>query len=386
MDGLHWIDEDTERGRIEAVRAQLGSKLTGLPDDLCDDLQICRFLRGHSNDPKIAAEFMDKALAFRSALIEKDDIKQIRSKLAGALKFDLSLLPHAEQILEMVPLRDVEGSSTEGLPITLTASRLVDIERFNKLGEEGDRHLSEFFQGMTEMRALVLHNLSHAQHRMVKILDIRDMTQASITKLLTEGRGLIVKLKEQISKVQNYYPEIVHQSCMFNTPSTFAKLFAVVSTVLNERMKAKVRLHPLGTRFQEFASVLQARAVYSWLHQATAGVDFSSGATVANSSVEYQVRWLEKGDSCRLSVSVEDLDIKVHCIFLPQDAASRNGYQGANEAIFRDAATISSEEVTVLPKEPYETNFVADCSGVLILCFDNYSSWWNAKTVTLSMS
>lgn len=373
MDPLGWIDEDTERGPITAVREALGSKLDGLPEDLCDDLQICRFLRGNSNDVAIVAEKLSKAIDHRSSKIETESIKHLRATHAKSTLFFLDELPHAGQMLKYLPICLIDGTgghSVDGLPIALSVPRFLDAAAFNALDEEAKSNTEEFTAAMLEMRALVLHNLSHAQKRMVKLLDVRDMTQTNIPSLIKDGRGLISRLMSMISKVQDFYPEMIHQVHIFNAPSTFSTLFSIISVILNKRMLSKIKVSSAGKPLTEFASCLDARAICSWISKASVGLDLS-GFSIPNSAVEYIARWLDKGDTCKWCVSVASMDIKVARVFIPAEG---------------EACQMSSEEAKVVPDKPYEGSFVAECSGALVLCMDNYSSWLKSKSVAVSFS
>lgn len=367
---LEWINEETEREPIISVREILGSKIIGVPQDVGDDLQICRFLRGNGNDASIVAEKMSKAIDYRLSIIESDAVKHLRTTYAKSTSFPLTALPHADQMLKFLPLRQIEGQSSLGLPLALAVTRFLDAAEYNSLDDEGKSNMVEFTGALLEMRALMLHNLSHAQKRMVKYVDVRDMTQCSIQYLLTEGRGILKRMKEMISKVQDYYPEVLFQSHIFNAPPTFSKLFAVISVILNKQTLAKVKIFGVGTQFKELAAVLDARAIYSWVSYASEQLDFNNLA-VGNQAVEYTARWLEKGEKCKWLVSVKAMDIKVSRIFIPADG-------GMSEA--------SVEEAVVLHDKPCEGSFDSECAGVLVLCIDNYSSWWNAKTVSVSFS
>merc|ERR1711971_1395637 len=148
----------------------------------------------------------------------------------------------------------------------------------------------------------------------------------------------------------------------------------MITTILNSRMMSKITVFNASVTFQDLSSFLTARAIYSWVTQVTANVDWTN-LVIANGTKEYTARWLNAGDVCRWSLILEDgNDVQFHKAFLAEDMDSEGQ---SKEAI--------SEEVTVYAGDTYEAEFTAECVGVLWLCIDNFSSWWNTKTVTLKI-
>ena len=58
----------------------------------------------------------------------------------------------------------------------------------------------------------VCHTLSVARARLVKCVDLRDLTGISVAEILTSGRPLIAKLGRIIAVIQDYYPELIHKA------------------------------------------------------------------------------------------------------------------------------------------------------------------------------
>lgn len=368
---LAWIQEDTERAPIEEVKATLAASFEGVPADLCDDLQICRFLRGHDNNPVEAAKFLEKAVAYRSELISREPFKSVRAACLNAEAADPSVLPHYAEVSRVLPIRNLQGAGASGNPIMSAIPRLIDFEALAALGktEDGDQKLDEFLRSFLEQRATVLFNLSQKRKRMVKYDDLRDMTQVSIPSVISSG--LVGKLKSMLSTIQDFYPESIHQVAIWSAPPAFSKLFGLISNVLNKRMQAKIKVYQRGTFFNDIAERVDAVAIHSWLQQATGTLDFSN-ITILNGCQELTSKWLAKGDACTWTLSVEDgADIKLHRIFVPA--------AGAGETV-----TLSEEDVDVKAGEPHNGNFTADCDGVLVINLDNYYSWWNTKQVVLT--
>ena len=59
---------------------------------------------------------------------------------------------------------------------------------------ERDAKFDLFFRGTLEQRALVLHNLSVAQRRMVKFYEVRDFNAVWISELMRHGQYLLSRV------------------------------------------------------------------------------------------------------------------------------------------------------------------------------------------------
>ena len=264
VDGIAWI-QPQEQELIVQMRASLSEELkTALPE-LTHDHQFVRFLRGHGGIEK-AIEKMRLALRYRTELAATEPFASMRAATAGATAIDLNVLPYADEVLQNLPLRAVEGSTVEGLPVCLSVTRLF---KFGALtdGTLDDAHLDAFLRAMIEQRAIVCHTLSVAQRRLVKCVDLRDLTGISVSEILTSGRPFIAKLGKIISVIQDFYPELIHKAFIFNASPAFSQLFALVSPMLNARMQAKVQVFALGGSFEQLACRMEARACWSWLSQ-----------------------------------------------------------------------------------------------------------------------
>eukprot|EP00913_Durusdinium_trenchii_P018085 g16993.t1 len=313
---------------IEEMRQLLGP-LEELPEDLVDDLCFCRFLRGHGNNPKEAAQYMGKAIDYRLELISRSPIKE---------------LP-AGSVLPCFPVRVINGRSMNALPIIASVVRRVDFETLERYGDEA-RRLAElssnsrravrplgddFLLSQLEQRWLVLHNLSKKQRRMVKFFEVRDMNGASISTLLTEGATQLSKIKNILSIVQDFYPEMIHQVAVLNSTSSFSGLFNFLSLIFNERMKAKIK---------EVADLMEAKAIHSFVEE-TCGHLCWSHLLVPSGGNEFLSRWLKQGQKLEWTAILEDgADVMVHTAFLPQDESQQ-------------------EELAFIAEERKQTEYVA---------------------------
>lgn len=363
---LEWIQED-EEPLIEEMRAILGP--LDCPEDLSDDLSFCRFLRGHGKNPKEAAEYMQKAIDYRLELISRSPIKEVRDQLASAMEVDLNILPRARELLPCFPVRVIHGRSMNALPIIASVVRLTD---FKTLEAYGDEARDDFLLAQLEQRWMVLHNLSQKQRRMVKYFEVRDMNGAAITTLLSEGANQLSKIKNILSVVQDFYPEMIHQVAVLNSTSSFSGLFNFVSPLLNERMQAKIKVRATGIPFEDIAGLMEARAIHSLVDVSCGHLSWSH-LLLPSGGNEFLSRWLQKGQKVEWTAILEDgPDVLLHSAFLPEDESTQE-----------ELAFIAEEKLFL--RKAITSEYEAPAEGVYWLCADNSSSWVNSKTITLDL-
>ncbi|CAE8607732.1 unnamed protein product [Polarella glacialis] len=373
---LNWIDEASERESIETVRTRLLDTVPGwpaeFPEDMVHDIQIARFLRGHSRDPEQAAAFMARALAYRQQLLSQQKFQDLRRRQAGATEADLGALPRATGFRAM-GICAVEGLSEDGLPVALTAARLLDFDAIEELMKDGD-DLDTCLKCMIEQRALVLHNLSVQQRRMVKFIDVRDLTHVRVLDILGRGRGFVRKIIKTLALIQDFYPETVHKILIYNVPSTFDMIFGgLIAGLLNKRMRSKFKVYSRQSLQTSMAERLGACATWSWLSQVTAGVDFHR-LQLGGGGFETAARWLgATGQTVQWRVQVLDgPGVTLRCAFMPSTKAS------AVEVRVR------SEPLALLAVKSHEEGtFTAPGAGVLIMCLESLEPWWGASSSVL---
>ena len=106
---------------------------------------------------------------------------------------------YSAEVLRCLPFRTVaDGRSVSGLPLAIVPMRLVDPKAFHDMADR----VEFFMRCMLEARAIVLHNLSLEQSRMVKFVEIRDFNNVYVSEMITHGRPFIQRLKALISSVQ----------------------------------------------------------------------------------------------------------------------------------------------------------------------------------------
>jgi len=372
---LLWPGGEAEQAAVAEVRRRAAAELEGCPEDMTHDLSIARFLRGHGGDPARAAEFMRRALRYRRDLVEAyPAVRAAREATARdccsgspvGLQAIMMQLPNAAEVLKVWPLRAAQGASLDGLPVMVAAPRLIGYDAFEKLDREDK--IVPFLAASFEQRAVFLHHLSLQQRRLVKFVDVRDLTGFAILPFLSKGRPLIAKLKQILTVVQDYYPEMLHQVIIFNAPSAISRVMSIVSSILNERMKAKIRIYPVVEAYNEVTRRLNARAIWSWMRQVNEDLSFD-GLELTRGAEEYAVRWLAPGQSLHWKISVQWKELQLRLVFLPEDATAKAG---------RPSPPV--QELTAAPDVPREGQVgPVGGAGVVWIALSNATSWKACK-------
>ena len=199
-DDLLWVTE-AEKPAIVQLHAALTDAFPdwlSYPADMTHDLHLCRFLRGNNGDQAQTLAKLRVAISYRKELIGREEFASLRKSVGASTRLDLTLLPNASEVLRILPILSIEGSSVDGLPAVITLARFADYDAFNAFiaSEGGPQKLSDFLSGMLEQRALILHNRSITEGRMVKFVDVRDLNGMSVTEFLSKGRSLFATMKQ----------------------------------------------------------------------------------------------------------------------------------------------------------------------------------------------
>lgn len=217
--GLAWISEEEHR-KIELLRSSLTpterTQLASEPAHIKHDLMLCRFLRGHGGAVPRALKALRALLQFR--------IKH-RSTLDSALgsvpedleDFDETLSPLTQrfQQIKMLQLPGRLGSNC-GLPLSML---VVGHFRLQDVAAIGDQELLEWFLSLVEVRVLCLHNQSLREHRMAKVVEVRDCAGFAWSQFLASP--LVLRKVPSLLEVALVYPEVVESLMCFNMSSSF---------------------------------------------------------------------------------------------------------------------------------------------------------------------
>lgn len=350
--------------------------LSGCPEDVSHDLNIVRFLRGNDHDLEVARTKMQDMVDFRRSN-GLADLGAIRAALGevATMSEDLRAIPHAEDLLAWAPFQLQTTGSRDGLPMMFVQPRYVDAERLGALAPEV---FAAFMVGIFEHRSMLLHKMSIEQHRMMKVLDIRDLTDVGVTEIFSKVVPILKQIKGVLAVVQDFYPEVIHKAVVINAPSTFANVFSIVAVLLNERMKSKISILGPTTPFPEVAAHFSSSGMREWLGYRPPYQDpvperpsseFEEVA-VAASSMTWHHFWLPAaGASCVWLAKVAAKNIRVAAYFLQEG---------------KELQLVS--EVKVEAGEDHSGRFEAPSPGCFVLVLDNASSWFTGKDVSIKLA
>lgn len=366
---LSW-PTDAELEQAAMLRAQVD--LSGCPEDVSHDLNLVRFLRGNGYDLDLSRTKMQDMVNFRRSN-EIADLAAIRAALGepATMREDMRDIPHATELLAWAPFQLQTMGSKDGLPMMFVQPRYVDAERLGALSAEV---FGAFMIGMFEHRSMLLHKMSIEQHRMVKVLDVRDLTDVGVTDIFTKVVPILKQVKNVLSVVQDFYPEVIHRAVIINAPSTFANVFSIVSVLLNERMKSKISILGPTTPFPEVAAPFSSAGMREWLDYQPSFMserpksEFEEIAVGASAMTWHHIWLPAAGASCTWLAKVAAKNIRVAGYSLEEG---------------KELQLIS--EVKVEAGEDHTGRFEAPAPCCFVIVLDNASSWFTGKDVSLKL-
>ena len=357
---------DAERVQICTLRSTCAKELEAASRyaELVHDYSLARFLRGHPAGVEAAATALSASLTYRTELRANEAHSALWAACAKADEIDVTILPHAETMLKFLPFRTLQGGSVFSTPVGCALSKFLDLPGFDAVD---GTIVGEFIACYVEQRAILLHKLSVRDGRMVKFIEMRDLTNMSVAGILKNASAL-KKLATAMSRVGSFYPEVMHIALAVNTPPAFSQLFAVISPFLNPRTREKIRQFPLGSSLLKAGEVLSARAVWSWGQHASSHLDFSRPIQVPRGGQEWAVRWVEAGET-----------VRVHAKVIAGAPVLRRAFKPAAG----DGAPFEEEHSLSVDEEHSSAFGPAEHAGVLHVNVDNSGAWWNDVTVEL---
>lgn len=198
---------------------------------------------------------------------------------------------------------------------------------------------------------------------------------------MKHGGPLIHRLKTLISSVQDHYPELIHQAIIAHAPATFSKLFALVSSVLNDRMRSKILVAPATGPITPVAERISARALHSWGSLIDEVVDWGAAVTVANGACEFTARWVAPGETLRWKIALTGGDtVRVFVCWLSEASGSALDYLA--DVVISTGEVCAGRKVVPLGGDGGD----GGGGGCVWLCVDNADAWWNTKEVRAEIS
>ena len=132
----------------------------------------------------------------------------------------MTILPHHDEIANVLYMRRTEGVDVNGLPVMIMVAALSDYRQAPKVLD--GQILERFLAAMLEQRGRILNQMSAKEHRLVKTVEIRDFAFLSVTEMLTEMLPALTRIKEMVPNLQRHYPEFCHRIFVINAPRASA--------------------------------------------------------------------------------------------------------------------------------------------------------------------
>jgi hypothetical protein len=227
---LEWVGE-AEAELIAQMRESVDKEvLAAEPVEIQHDLCFLRFLRGHGGNVEEAVKFYNAMLSWR--LANREALQSLRAGFDSVSDWRdmIRAIPHAAKVGPLTPIRQLDGRSISNLPLACMCVGFFDLALWGS--NITDEEFQQWMLGLLELRCMRLHAESVEQHKLVKFVDMRDLDGISITALLSNSL-VLMRFKNAMKTVQDFYPETVHQILILNAPSTFSQLFAIFSQILN---------------------------------------------------------------------------------------------------------------------------------------------------------
>jgi len=238
---------------IAAYESEVGHNL---PADLKADLRLARFMDAYSHDVEAAAKAYRDMLQWR----KDQEVEKLRKEHLGEMAaLHQKSLPHWEEIRnagEYGPWM-LAGKSHHGDIVHLEAIGASDpTALMEKVPEE---KIVEHYIGFFEIRAKLLDELSEESGRIVRTVQIRDLSRF--------GMGLIkhasaMKMLSAVMKLGSAnYPESSSRVIFIHTPNSFYPFWKAASMVLRKRTLDKVLF--LGSDYhRELLKLVEPRVVH----------------------------------------------------------------------------------------------------------------------------
>jgi hypothetical protein len=389
---------------VAAYEAAVGR---ALPDDATSELRLARFVNSYDGDVAAAAEAFRAMLEWRRA----ESVETLRETLMASVDvIQQSSFPHAQAVREAGeygPWYDA-GLCYHGDVIHLEVVGRLDSSVLDKISAQ---RILEHHIGFFETRSRVLDHLSASQGRMVRTLQVRDLSKFGLHLLRqASALGVVQKIMKTGS---TFYPESTRKSIFINTPVSFYGVWNAVSVVLRKKTQDKVVF--LGSDYHRaLLTYVGPRAIHriekmfqledhSFIDRGEAEdhlpLEYAKNIVVTAGRVEYYPLWLtRRGPRSSVEITLQpplaSADGKLAPMKLVFVTSTRAG-AGAEAGEHATAATAVLHEVN-LPPQAYATQdpnrWVVDFpqqldsdvdSGFLLVTLDNTQSWVYSITVPL---
>jgi len=290
---------DTLSGReaADALAAELSAERKVLPPEdlhLFETPRLLRVLEANSWSRQMAAAQFRKMLAQRRrAGLEANGFG------LGSAPWSLDSLPGMRDFLKELRV-EADCFTLDGHMIWAQSMKRVDL---TKIREMPEAEMLNTLELVMELRGSCLDRMSVQKGRLLKVIDVLDMTGLSVVSLMRDGR-ILARLGKLINFSTVAHPETRLKTFVLNPPSSFSALMTWASPLLNARMKGKIKV----CHGDNIAAVLAEYAGPQALDAlARARMDVCPGATVLRLDVGeicHASAWVKPGDLATWSFQV----------------------------------------------------------------------------------
>jgi len=371
-----------------------------LPDDVKSDIRLTRFLQAHGMDNEKAAKAYKDMLKWRSDV----EVEALRKKhLEDVEILKQSSFPHWEEIRKVGEYGPwyIAGKSHSGDLVHLEVIGASDPTLL--LAQVPERKILEHYIGFFETRAKLLDALTLETDRMVRTVQIRDLSKFGVS--LVQHASAMKVLSTVMKAGSAYYPESSSKVIFVNTPLSFYGVWKVASVALRQRTLDKVMF--LQSRYhRELLKYVEPRAIHRLEKMQTLDshefiekgdeedhlpLAYSPEVVVPAGKTEYFPLWMTRTGP-RSKVTLEISPVKgsdsteippVEFSFLTsvESTSVESGHEVSETALSSSAYSTDKPglfEVSFPESLPEDVK-----DGFLLATFDNKASWMLSITVPL---
>lgn len=280
----------------QRLLAELQAERQELQEDglhLFETARLTRFLQGNNGSAEEAANHFRRMLEW----YRKADMNKKRLVLEGQA-WNVDCVEGGRKLFEMMCI-DATRQSPDGTMLWIQRDGLVQIDEIMAVTDEDLVHRMSL---ICELREMHLDRCSEESQRLVKFVQVRDLTGLNISAVV-RNRAVMKRLADVFKIISTAYPETLSKMIIVNPPAGFNMLWMAVQPMLNQRIKQKFVFIPDGPF--EFPQKLAAMTGTSAL-QALADLgerDASMDWPPGRSSFQYRV--LSPGCKAQWSFEVQ---------------------------------------------------------------------------------
>ena len=137
---------------------------------------------------------------------------------------------HYDRFHRWAPIKWNAGKSLRGHIVTLDWTGQWKTHELND--ELSEEEFDQYWMCQLELRSILTHQETLAQGKLIKCVQIRDLTGVGLHQMSGTMHG---RLQRAIQMSLNNYPEVLDLLCFLNPPWAFHVVYNMISPILSER-------------------------------------------------------------------------------------------------------------------------------------------------------